>query len=416
MNPKAGTRVVVTGLGAVTPVGVTWNETWQGLCAGRSGIGALSRFDPRDMRSRIAGEVRGLSAGAWLDERTASRLARYEIFAYCAAREALAQAGVLDCGVDPQRVGVSIGTAAGGVENLEQQQDRMRERGLRSISPLGVPQFLANSAGAHVAQKLGFEGPSMASLSACASGGHALALGLDWLRAGRADVVLAGGAEAAITPLTVGGFCAMQALSLRNDAPTAASRPFDQARDGFVIAEGAAMVVLETLEHAQRRNARPLAEFRGAGLCTEIHDYVRPHPEGRGYSRAMSHALLDAACEAEEIQVLYAHATSTPLGDIAEAIAIRQTFGLHVARMPVTAIKSMTGHLLGAAGALQAVAAVQSLLEQSCPPTLNLENPVPECAGLDLVVGPKRSLEVSGALVNAFGFGGHNVAMVFGKL
>jgi 3-oxoacyl-[acyl-carrier-protein] synthase II len=407
-------RVAVTGLGAISPLGLTWPGTWAALLEGKSGVGPISRFDASAFRSRIAGEVRGFAATDYVDPKTADRLERVELFALAAAREALRHANLPRGQVPPERLAVVIGSAVGGIMEVERQYDRLKERGPRAISPIGIPKLLANSASGQVAIEIGAQGFSFCPVSACASGAHAFALALDLLRAGRADVVVAGGSEAAVTPLAIGGFCAMEVLSLRNDAPPAASRPFDDDRDGFVMAEGSGIAVLETMEHAVGRGARPLAELRGAGSSTDAHHRTRPHPEGRGYSQAMTWALADAGLSPTDVQYVNAHATSTPVGDEIEAQAIKGVFGPDRKDFLVSSTKSMTGHLLGASGALEFAVIVQALVDQVCPPTINLERPAKGCERLDLVAGAARPAAVRNALSNSFGFGGHNVSLLVG--
>ncbi len=407
-------RVAVTGLGAISPLALTWPGTWSALLEGRSGVGAITLFDASAYRSRVAGEVRGFQPTDYVDPKTADRLERVEVFALAAAREALRQAGLAPGQVAPERLAVVVGSAVGGIVEVERQYERLKARGPRAISPIGIPKLLANSASGQIAIEIGAQGFSVCPVSACASGAHALAISLDLLRAGRADVVVAGGAEASITPLGIGGFCAMEALSLRNEAPTAASRPFDAGRDGFVMAEGSAIAVLETMEHAAGRGARPLAELRGAGSSTDAHHRTRPHPDGRGYAQSMTWALRDAGLSPADVQYVNAHATSTPVGDEIEAQAIRNVFGSGRADFLVSSTKSMTGHLLGASGALEFAVIVQALVDQVCPPTINLEQPAQGCEGLDLVPGASRRASLRNAVSNSFGFGGHNVSLVAG--
>ena len=407
-------RVAVTGLGAISPLALTWPGTWSALLEGKSGVGAITLFDASAYRSRVAGEVRGFQPTDYVDPKTADRLERVEVFALAAAREALRQAGLAPGQVAPERLAVVVGSAVGGIVEVERQYERLKARGPRAISPIGIPKLLANSASGQIAIEIGAQGFSVCPVSACASGAHALAISLDLLRAGRADVVVAGGAEASITPLGIGGFCAMEALSLRNEAPTAASRPFDAGRDGFVMAEGSAIAVLETMEHAAGRGARPLAELRGAGSSTDAYHRTRPHPDGRGYAQSMTWALRDAGLSPADVQYVNAHATSTPVGDEIEAQAIRNVFGSGRGDFLVSSTKSMTGHLLGASGALEFAVIVQALVDQVCPPTINLEQPAQGCEGLDLVPGASRRASLRNAVSNSFGFGGHNVSLVAG--
>ena len=412
MNPSARPRVMVTGLGAVSPLGLTWPETWKAMLEGRSGIGPIEAFDASAFRSRIAGQVCGFEPAKYIQEKTAERLERYAQFALAATREALAQAGLLEGGADPERVAVVVGTGIGGLGEVERQQVKLMERGPRALSPLGILKLIGNTACGQIGIEYGFQGPSVCTTSACASGAHALAFALDLIRAGRCDVAVCGGSESAITPLCLGEFCAMQALSLRNDAPQAASRPFDRARDGFVLAEGCGIAVLESEAHARSRGARPLAEFRGAGMSADAHHLACPHPAGRGFTQAMQGALRDAGLQAVDVGYLNAHGTSTKLCDELEASATRGVFGASCETLRMSSTKSMTGHLLGGAGGLEFAVIVQALLDQVCPPTLNLEAPAPECAGLNLVPGQAQKAVLRAALSNSFGFGGHNVSLV----
>jgi 3-oxoacyl-[acyl-carrier-protein] synthase II len=382
------------------------------MLAGRSGIAPISSFDASQFRSRIAGEVKNFQAANYIDDKNAERLERFTLFSLAAAQEALAQAGIANGSVAPERAAVVVGTGIGGQREVERMQSRLVERGPRSIHPFAVLKNIGNGACGQISLLYDFQGPSFCPTSACASGAHALALALDLLRAGRADVVIAGGAEAYITPLSLASFGAMQALSMRNDDPCGASRPFDESRDGFVIAEGCGLAVLETSEHAARRGAKPLAEFRGAGMSSDAHHLANPHPEGRGYVQAMRWALEDGATAPSDIGYINAHATSTRMCDEIEAIAVHKVFGPHCARLMMSSTKSMTGHLLGGAGGLEFATIVQSLIDQVCPPTINLERPAEACAGLDLVPGRARKAELKAAMSNSFGFGGHNVSLL----
>lgn len=414
MKTTGKPRVMVTGLGAITPLGLNWPLTWQGMLEGRSGINPITGFDPRPFRCRIAGEVSGFDAKKYMNEKTAERMERYAQFAIAASREALAHANLLEQRGDPERVAVIIGTGMGGLREVEQQQLRLMERGPRGLSPLGILRSIGNTACGQIAIEHGFQGPTFCPATACASGAHALALALDLLRSGRADVALAGGSEAVITPLGIGEFCAIQALSQRNDAPQGASRPFDCGRDGFIMGEGCGIAVLETEDHARKRGARILAEFRGAGMSTDAHHLTCPHPEARGYSQAMARALQDAELSCTDIEYINAHGTSTRLCDALEAAAVRKTFDSHCNLLKISSTKSMTGHLIGGAGGLEFAVIVQSTIEQKCPPTINLEHACPECEGMDLVPKYTKSAAIKAALSNSFGFGGHNVSLAVG--
>jgi 3-oxoacyl-[acyl-carrier-protein] synthase II len=406
-------RIVVTGLGATTPLGGDVTTTWEGLLAGRSGVRRLDDEWAADLPVRIAAPV-AVDPSEVLDRVEARTLDRSQQLALVAAREAWADAGYpAHGGVEPERLAVVIASGVGGVLTLLGQYDVLRERGPRRVSPHTVPMLMPNGPAATVGLELTARAGVHTPVSACASGAEALALGLDLLRAGRADVVVAGGTEAAIHPLPLAGFAAMRALSTREDSPENASRPYDKARDGFVLGEGAAVLVLETEEHAVARGARVYAELAGAGMSADAHHVAAPEPNGAGAARALSLAMRDAGLEPADITHVNVHATSTPLGDIAEAKALRTALGDAVNNVSVTATKSCTGHLLGAAGALEAVVTVLSLHHGVVHPTRNLDDPDDE-VGLDVVRFEPRTLPPgAAALSNSFGFGGHNVTLAF---
>jgi 3-oxoacyl-[acyl-carrier-protein] synthase II len=410
MTPRA-TAVVVTGLGATTPVGGDVAQTWAALLAARSGVRALDAEWAADLPVRIAAPA-AVDPLTRLDRVEARTLDRVQQLAMVAARDAWADAGSPE--VAPERLAVVIASGIGGVTTLLGQYDVLRERGPRRVSPHLVTMMMPNGAAAAVGLALHAGGGVHTPVSACASGAEAVALGLDLLRAGRVDVVVAGGAEAAIHRLPLAGFASMRALSTRNDEPERASRPYDKARDGFVLGEGAGVLVLESAERAAARGARVYGELLGAGLSSDAYHVAAPEPEGRGAARALRLALADAGVEPDDVVHVNAHATSTPIGDVAEAKAIRGVLGDAAARVAVSATKSTTGHLLGAAGAVEAVATVLALRERVAPPIANLDDPDDE-AGLDLVRVDPRPLRPGGvALSNSFGFGGHIVALVFG--
>ena len=405
--------VVVTGLGATTPLGGDVASTWAGLLDARSGVRRLDAEWAADLPVRIAAPV-AVEPTEVLDRVEARTLDRAQQFALVAAREAWADAGFsTEAGVDPERLAVVVGTGIGGVLTLLTQYDALRERGARRVSPHTVPMLMPNGPAATVGLALTARAGVHTPVSACASGAEAIALALDLLRAGRADVVVAGGTEAAIASLPIAGFAAMRALSTREDEPETASRPYDKARDGFVLGEGAAVLVLETREHAHRRGARIYAELAGAGISADAHHVAAPEPTGAGAARALTLAMRDAGLRPIDVVHVNAHATSTPLGDIAEANALRTALGDAASTIPVTATKSCTGHLLGAAGALEAVVTVLSLHHGIAPPTRNLDDPDDD-VGLDVVRFEPRALPPGGAaLSNSFGFGGHNVTLAF---
>ncbi len=406
-------RVVVTGLGATTPLGGDVASTWAGLLEARSGVRRLDAEWAAQLPVRIAAPA-AVDPGDVLDRVEARTLDRSQQLALVAAREAWADAGFsADAGVDPDRLAVVVASGIGGVLTLLTQYDVLRERGARRVSPHTVPMLMPNGPAATVGLALIARAGVHTPVSACASGAEAIALALDLLRAGRADVVVAGGTEAAIASLPLAGFAAMRALSTRDDEPEAASRPYDKARDGFVLGEGAALLVLETEEHARSRGARVYAELAGAGISADAHHVAAPEPTGAGAARALSLAMRDAGLQPRDVVHVTAHATSTPLGDVAEARALRTALGDAASTVPVTATKSCTGHLLGAAGALEAAVTVLSLHNGVVPPTRNLDDPDDE-VGLDVVRFEPRALPKGGAaLSNSFGFGGHNVTLAF---
>lgn len=406
-------RVVVTGLGATTPVGGTVKETWDAILSGTSGASALPEAWMTDHQLPVAfAATIHTPPGDVLSRVETKRLDPAGQYALIASREAWADAGSPE--VDPVRLGVVIGSGIGGVWTLLSAWDTLKEKGPRRILPLTVPMLMPNSPAANVSLELGARAGAHTPVSACASGAEAMGYGLEMIRTGRADVVVAGGSEAAIHPLPIAGFAAMQALSTRNDDPEHASRPYDTARDGFVLGEGASVVVLESEEHAKARGARIYAELAGVGMSADAHHIAAPEPEGAGAARAMVAAVEDAGATAADIAHINAHATSTPVGDIAESNAVRRAFGDAADGMPVSATKSMTGHLLGAAGALEGVFTILALHHRLAPATTNVHNLDPEIH-LDVVHGEPRKLPEGdiAALDNSFGFGGHNVALTF---
>lgn len=413
--PDRPRRVVVTGMGALSALGTDVATTWDGLVAGRSGIAAVTAFDPARLDSRIAGEVKGFDASAVLDRKEVRRTDRYIQFALVAGRQALDDAGLpgrLD-GAFAERSGIIIGSGLGGVATLFDNVLLMAERGPGRISPFFIPMGIANVGAGQAAIAFGPLGPNFATVSACATGGHAIGEAWETIRRGDADLMLAGGVEAAIHEATMGGFASMKALSTRNDDPAGASRPFDRGRDGFVIGEGGGVLVLEALEHAEARGAVPLAELVGYGATADASHITLPAPGGIGAVRAARRALDKAGLRPDEIDHVNAHATSTPEGDKAELAAIRTIFGDHAPRVAVTANKSMLGHTLGAAGAIEAIATIQALRTGIVPPTVNLDDPDDAAAGLDLTPNAATRRELRAAMSNSFGFGGQNTALVF---
>jgi 3-oxoacyl-[acyl-carrier-protein] synthase II len=407
-------RVVITGLGALTPIGNTADEFWSSLIQGRSGIGPITRFDTTDFPTRIAGEVRNFDPLNFVDKKEARRLDPYLQFAIAGAVLAVRDAG-LDTGkVDATRFGVLIGSGIGGITTLLENHKTLLDRGPDRVSPFFIPMLIINMASGLVSMRFGAKGPNSSVVTACATGNHAIGDAFKIIQRGDADVMIAGGAEAIILPLTIAGFCAVKAMTTRNDEPEKASRPFDAERDGFVCSEGAGIVVLESREHALHRDARIYAEVRGYGMSGDAHHMTAPDPDGDGAARSMAAALRDAAVSPGDIGYINAHGTSTPYNDKFETMAIKRVFGDHARRLAVSSTKSMTGHLLGAAGGIEAIATALALHHGILPPTINYEHPDPEC-DLDYVPNQARKQDVEVAASNAFGFGGTNATLIFGK-
>ncbi|MBO8137402.1 MAG: beta-ketoacyl-ACP synthase II [Desulfotomaculum sp.] len=407
-------RVVITGMGAITPVGTGVEKFWENLISGVCGIDKISRFDPSEYNTQIAGEVNDFNATDFIDKKEARRMDRFTQFAVAATGMALKDAG-LDLEKEKRdRIGVIIGSGIGGMETLWQQAQTLINRGPKRISPFFVPMMIANMGAGQVAISYGLQGPNLTAVSACASSNNAVGDAFKLLQRGDADVMITGGSEAPITQLSVAGFCAMKAMSTRNDEPQKASRPFDAERDGFIMGEGAGILVMETLEHAQARGARIYAEIVGYGSTCDAYHITAPDPEGEGAARAMQIALQDAGLRPEDVDYINAHGTSTPLNDKLETKAIKRVFGDHAKKLLVSSTKSMTGHLLGAAGAVEALVCVLSIINGVVPPTINYEVPDPEC-DLDYVPNKARKKEVKVAMSNSLGFGGHNVTTVFKK-
>jgi 3-oxoacyl-[acyl-carrier-protein] synthase II len=407
-------RVVVTGLGTVNPLGSDAASFWAAAQEGRSGVGEIRSFDASPLRTRIAGEVVDFDPEAHMDKRLARRLDRYAQFFLVAAGQALSDAGIAYREDDPgaERAGVAVGSGIGGIITFQEGMDAMRQRGYERVSPYAIPQIISNMAAGQVSIDYHLYGPSLCTVTACAASANALGDAAEVIRRGEAEVMLAGGAEAAICEFAVAGFSQARALSTRNDDPAGASRPFEAGRDGFVMGEGAAALVLEAEEHARARGACVLAELAGYGMSSDGYHITLPRPGGAGAARAMAGALRSAGLGAEEIDYINAHGTSTPANDAAETAAIRAVFGDHAYRIPVSSTKSMTGHLLGGAGALEALVCVLAIRDGVVPPTINYQVPDPDC-DLDYVPNQARRVPVAAAMSNSFGFGGHNVALVF---
>lgn len=410
-------RVVVTGLGAVTPLGLTVQDFWNNAISGVSGAAPITHFDASAFSVRFACELKGFDAHNYTDRKAARRMDPFAHYALAAANEAIKDAGIDTATLTETqraRIGVMIGSGQGGMQTFEAQAEALRAGGPSRVSPFLVPMMIGDSAGAQVALQHGLRGPNHCVVSACATGNDNLMSALDAIRVGRADIIIAGGAEAVITPLGVGGFAAARALSTNNDNPAAASRPFDSARDGFVAGEGAATLVLESLESAEARGVRIYAELLGVGAACDAFHMTAPHPEGIGARLAMTAALEEGHLTISDIDTINMHATSTPIGDAAECFAVRAVFGDVADRIAITSTKSMTGHMLGAAGAAEAVLSVLSVVHGIVPPTINLASLDPDCA-LNVVANKALKRDIKVALSNAFGFGGHNTAAIFAK-
>ncbi|KEQ23457.1 beta-ketoacyl-ACP synthase II [Paenibacillus tyrfis] len=404
-------RVVLTGMGVISPLGNEVETFWNRLCRGESGISRIDTFDTSRFKTKIAGIVREFDADARFGRKEARRMDRFCQFAMAAAEQALEDSGLSLDEIDRERLGVYVGSGIGGIQTLLEQDGILRDRGPERVSPTLVPMMISNMAAAMISIKYGALGPTLSPVTACSIGNTAIGEAFRLIRAGGADAVIAGGAEAAVTEISLASFGNATALSGRNDEPARASRPFDAGRDGFVMAEGAGIVVLESLSHAQRRNARIYAEVIGYGASSDAYHIVATHPEGIGAYQAMRSALREAAVNPEEVDVISAHATSTELGDKSETMAIKRLFGEHAYRIPVTANKSMTGHMLGACGGVEAIALAKSLELEIVPPTINLEHSDPDC-DLDYVPNEARQAKLKIGISNSFGFGGHNAVIV----
>ncbi|MDO7787178.1 beta-ketoacyl-ACP synthase II [Desulforamulus aquiferis] len=407
-------RVVITGMGIVSPVGTGLDNFWTALTSGVSGIARITRFDPSDYTTQIAGEVKDFDFSGYIDKKEGRRMDRFSQYAVVAAGMAIEDASLNLDSIDRERTGVIVGSGIGGMETFEDQCRVLVNRGPGRISPFFVPMMIANMAAGQIAIKYGLQGPNITTLTACASSGNALGDAFKLLQRDDADIVITGGTEAPITQLAVAGFCAARAMSTNNDNPQGASRPFDANRDGFVMGEGAAMMVMETLEHAEKRGAQIYAEIVGYGSSCDAYHITAPDPNGKGAANAMKMALKDAALSPAEVQYINAHGTSTPAGDPVEVGAIKNVFGDAAGKLAVSSTKSMTGHMLGAAGAIEGAVCVMAVKENLVPPTINYETPDPEC-DLDFVPNKARKMNVDVALTNSFGFGGHNVTLAFKK-
>ena len=402
-------------MGVIASLGHNVADFWSSLLAGRCGIGRVTLFDPKDHTSQIGAEVRGWDPATLMDPKEVRRNDRYTHFGFCAARQAAVDAKLDMSKEDPDRVGVIIGSGIGGMQTIETQHKIYMERGPRKVSPFMIPALISNMCSGLVAIDLGARGPNFSVVSACATGTHAIGESLRMIRGGEADVMVCGGSEAAITPLAYAGFCSMKAMSTNNENPQKSSRPFDLNRDGFIMGEGAGIVVLESLEHALARGAHIYCEVAGYSATCDAYHITSPDPEGKGLSLAMSRALNDARVTPAEIDYINAHGTSTPYNDKFETLAIKKVFGDCARKVMISSTKSMTGHLLGAAGGVEAIISVKTIETGEVPPTINLETPDPDC-DLDYVPNVKRSANVKTVLSNNLGFGGQNAALVFRKL
>jgi len=407
-------RVVVTGMGCISPVGNNVRDTWSAILAGKSGSGMITLFDASKHKTRFAAEVKGFDAAAMFGQREARKMDRFTQFATAATSEALEHSGLKIDESNRDRVGILIGTGIGGIGTMMDQADVMRERGPDRVSPFLIPMMISDSAAGMLAIRVGARGPNMAIATACASGNNAIGDAVETIRRGAADVMIAGGSEASLVPLAMAGMNVMGALSTRNEDPQTASRPFDKDRDGFLMGEGAGILILESLEHAQARGVNILGELSGYGTTDDAHHISAPAENGAGAAMSMKLALEDADLNANDISYINAHGTSTPLNDKSETAAIKTVFGEQAYNIPISSTKSMTGHLLGASGAVEAVFCIMAIRDEILPPTINYQTPDPEC-DLDYVPNEPRKVSPTHVMSNSFGFGGHNATLIFSR-
>lgn len=407
-------RVVITGIGLLTPVGLTKDANWEAILAGKSGIGPITRFDTGRFDVRIAGEVKDFDATRFIEKKEVKKMDRFIQYAIAATTEALADSGLTITPENAERVGVIVGSGMGGLETLSNNEGVCREQGPNRVSAFFIPGCVINLAPGQISIRTGARGPNFSPVSACATGTHAIGEAFHIIKRGEADAIITGGAESTITPVAVAGFSNMKALSTRNDEPEKASRPFDAARDGFVMGEGAGILILEDLEHAQKRGARIYAEIIGFGMNSDAHHITAPTPDGSGAARCLELTMASAGIKPEDVDYINAHGTSTPVNDVMETKAIKLAFGDHARRIMVSSTKSMTGHLLGAAGAVETAYTALAIHHQIAPPTINLENPDPEC-DLDYVPNRPRKAEIKVGLSNSFGFGSTNACVALRK-
>lgn len=405
---------MITGLGPVTPVGIGKEKFWNSLVEGVSGISYITKFDTEDYTSKIAGEVKDFQPENFMDKREARKMDRFTQFAVAGTKLAIEDSGLDIEKIDSKRAGVILGSGIGGIETFEIEHTKLMEKGPKRISPFFIPMMISNMAPGQISMIFGFKGPSFAITTACASGSHAIGEAFRTIERGGADIIVSGGSEAAVCQMSVGGFCSMRALSTRNDDPTKASRPFDKGRDGFVIGEGAGILILEELNHALKRKAHIYGEIIGYGSTSDAYHITAPDPEAEGAAEALRLALEDGGIEPSEVDYINAHGTSTYYNDKLETLAIKKTFGEYAKKLSISSTKSMTGHLLGAAGGVEAIASVLAIENNIIPPTINYENPDPEC---DLDYTPNKAVkkEVKYAISNSLGFGGHNASLLFKK-
>ena len=407
-------RVVITGLGAVTPIGIGKENFWNSLIQGKSGVGLITRFDTTEFDTKIGAEVKDFNPSDYIDKKEAKRMDRFTQYAVVGSKLAIEDGNIDLDKLDLDKVGVVIGVGIGGMETMETEYEKLRDRGPSRVSPLFIPMMISNMAPGQVSMTFGFRGPTMTVTTACASSTHAIGEAFRMIKSGNVDMVVAGGADASITPISVAGFCSMKALSTRNDNPTKASRPFDKERDGFVMGEGAGILILEELNHALSRGANIYGEIVGYGSTSDAFHITQPDPEARGATRAMELALEEAAASHEDVDYINAHGTSTHFNDKLETLAIKNVFKDHTKNINISSTKSMTGHLLGAAGGIEAIAALMSIKEGIIPPTINYDNPDEEC---DLNYTPNIAVkrDIKYAISNSLGFGGHNGTVLFKK-
>jgi len=407
-------KVVVTGVGMITPVGLDTEKSWEGLVSGKSGIGPITQFDDKDIPTQIAGEVKGFDPAAYIEAKEIKKMDRFIHLAIAASQMAMDDSRLTISPENADRTGVMLSAGMGGLPAIERYHTAYLEKGYRRISPFFIPMLIINEAAGHISMRYGAKGPNICVVTACATGTHSIGEAFKWIQRGDADAMIAGGTESTICPLGVGGFNAMKALSTRNSEPERASRPFDAERDGFVMGEGAGVVILEDMESAKKRGARIYAEVIGYGASGDAYHITSPAPNGEGAARCMAMALRDAGIAPAEMGYINAHGTSTKFGDELESIAIKTVFGDHAYKIPVSSTKSMTGHLLGAAGGVEAVISILAMDRGVLPPTINLENPDPEC-DLDYIPNTARKAQVDVAMSNSFGFGGTNACLIFRK-